>query len=61
MDFKFEQKKKLTKIRICPKQRALPWLTGLVADLMLPSPGFKPMPVCVKFMKDTVPLGQDFH
>ena len=58
MDFKFEQKKKSTKIRICLKHRALPWLTGLVAGLILPSPGFKTMPACVM---DTVPLGQDFH
>jgi hypothetical protein len=61
MDFKFEQKKKSTKIRICLKHRALPWFTGLVAGLTLPSPGFKTMPACVKFMMDTVPLEQDFH
>jgi hypothetical protein len=58
MDLKFEQKKKSTEKRICLKRRALPWLTGLDAGLMLPSPGFKPMPVC---MMDTVPLGKVFH
>jgi hypothetical protein len=60
MDFKCEQKNKSTKIRICLKHRALPWLTGLVAGLMLPSPGCVPMPGCVKFMVDEVPMGQDF-
>jgi len=43
------------------KHRALPLFTGLVAGLMLSSTGFKPMPACVKFMMDAVPLGQDFY
>jgi hypothetical protein len=60
MDLKCEQKKKSTKTHIFLNHRALPWHIGSVAGLVLPSPGFKTTPVCVKFMVDTVPLGQDY-